>query len=58
MPEQQSYIAKRNVSMADGSQVAQGQTVKLNPRQAKYLVLAGKIEPVKVEAKPRTSKEK
>lgn len=41
----------------EGGTAAAGSTVELTPRQAKYLLLAGKIAPAAVEAPtPRTKK--
>ena len=40
----------------DGSKAVAGETVPLTPRQAKYLVLAGKIRPVeKARRKTKTA---
>lgn len=45
MPEKQSYTAQKAFAMPTGEPVRAGETVQLSPRQAKYLLLAGKIGP-------------
>jgi hypothetical protein len=57
MPE---FIVNRQIILPDGTTAAPEQKIELSNRQAKYLLLSGKVRPMAVKAKradkPRAEK--